>query len=156
MSLSRRCALRATAGKHSGRRCAWRSCGVGARGRQRTVVARCRYQSALSRTCPTGWTYRLNVSRRCLLRPSLRWLAMKPPNLERVRACMDLIAAGGHRAGQVIDSVRAMFEKGKQEKELLNVNQLIREVLELVRGEAQRKQVIVRSNLTDDQAFVRD
>src|SRR6516165_6140453 len=59
MSLSRRCALRATAGKHSGLRCAWRSCGVGARGRQRTVVARCRYQSALSRTCPTGWTYRL-------------------------------------------------------------------------------------------------
>jgi PAS domain S-box-containing protein len=81
---------------------------------------------------------------------SLRWLAMKPPNLERVRACIDLIAAGGHRAGQVIDSIRAMFEKGKQEKELLNVNQLIREVLELVRGEAQRKQVVVRSNLTDE------
>jgi UbiD family decarboxylase len=69
MSLSRCCALRATAGKHSGRGCAWRSCGVGARGRQRAVVARCRYQSALSRTCPTGWTRRLNVSRRCLLRP---------------------------------------------------------------------------------------
>src|SRR6516165_2883415 len=81
---------------------------------------------------------------------SVRWLSMKPPNLERVRACMDLIAAGGHRAGQVIDSIRAMFERGKQEKELLNVNQLIREVLELVRGEAQRKQVIVRSNLTDE------
>lgn len=81
---------------------------------------------------------------------SLRWLAMKPPNLERVRACMDLIAAGGHRAGQVIDSIRAMFEKGKQEKELLNVNQLIREVLELVRGEAQRRRVIVRSNLSDE------
>ena len=81
---------------------------------------------------------------------SLRWLAMKPPNLERVRACLDLIAGGGHRAGQVIDSVRAMFEKGKQEKELLNVNQLIREVLELVRGEAQRKRIIVRSNLTDE------
>ena len=81
---------------------------------------------------------------------SLRWLAMKPPNLERVRACMDLIAAGGHRAGQVIDGIRAMFEKGKQEKELLNVNQLIREVLELVRGEAQRGRVIVRSNLSDE------
>jgi PAS domain S-box-containing protein len=81
---------------------------------------------------------------------SLRWLAMKPPNLERVRACIDLIAAGGHRTSQVIDSIRAMFEKGKQEKELLNVNQLIREVLELVRGEAQRKRVIVRSNLTDE------
>jgi PAS domain S-box-containing protein len=81
---------------------------------------------------------------------SLRWLAMKPPNLERVRACIDLIAGGGHRAGQVIDGIRAIFEKGKQEKELLNVNQLIREVLELVRGEAQRKRVIVRSNLPDE------
>jgi PAS domain S-box-containing protein len=81
---------------------------------------------------------------------SLRWLAMKPPNLERVRACLDLIAGGGHRASQVIDGIRAMFEKGKQEKELLNVNQLIREVLELVRGEAQRRRVIVRSNLSDE------
>jgi signal transduction histidine kinase len=81
---------------------------------------------------------------------SLRWLAMKPPNLERVRACIDLIEGGGHRASKVIDGIRAMFEKGKQEKEFLNVNQLIREVLELVRAEAQRRRVIVRSNLRDE------
>src|SRR5260370_18856644 len=81
---------------------------------------------------------------------SLRWLAMKPPNLERIRACIDLIAGGGHRAGQVIDRIRAMFGKGKQQKDLLNVHQLIREVLELVRGEAQRKRGIVRSNLPDE------
>ena len=56
---------------------------------------------------------------------SLRWLANEPPNLEKVRACIDRIADAGHRAGRVIDGIRAMFQKGNQEKELLNVNQLI-------------------------------
>jgi PAS domain S-box-containing protein len=81
---------------------------------------------------------------------SLRWLAKEPPNLEKVRACIDRIADAGHRAGQVIDGIRAMFQKGNQEKELLNVNQLIREVLELVSGEAHEKRVIVRSDLPDE------
>jgi PAS domain S-box-containing protein len=81
---------------------------------------------------------------------SLRWLAKKPPNLQEVRACIDRIADAGHRVNQVIDGIRTMFEKGNQEKELLNVNQLIGEVLELVREEAQKKRVVVRSDLLDE------
>ena len=81
---------------------------------------------------------------------TLRWLAKEPPNLEKVRACIDRITAATHRAGQVIDGIRAMFQKGNQEKELLNVNQLIREVLELGSGQAHEKRVIVRSDLPDE------
>ncbi len=57
----------------------------------------------------------------------LRWLAKKPPNLKEVRACFDLVADNGDRANQVIDSIRAMFQKGRQEKELVDINQLVRE-----------------------------
>jgi PAS domain S-box-containing protein len=81
---------------------------------------------------------------------SLRWLAKKPANLEEVRACIDRIADAGHRMNQVIDGIRVMFQKGNQEKELLSVNQLIGEMLELVREEAQKKRVVVRSDLLDE------
>ena len=80
----------------------------------------------------------------------LRWLAKEPPNTEKVQACINRIADAGHRAGQVIDGIKAMFQKGNQEKELLNVNQLIREVLELVCGETEKKRVILRSELPEE------
>lgn len=81
---------------------------------------------------------------------SLRWLAKTPPNLEEVRECTKRISDAGHRASQVIDGIRAMFQKGGQERKLLDVNQLIREVLELVRGKAQKERVLVRSDLSDE------
>ena len=80
----------------------------------------------------------------------LRWLTKEPPNLKEVRACLDLIAANGDRANQVIDSVRAMFQKSRQEKEFFDVNQIIQETLELVRGEAQKQGIVLQSDLSDD------
>jgi PAS domain S-box-containing protein len=77
-----------------------------------------------------------------------RWLAKKPPDLKEVRACFDLIADNGDRANQVIDDIRAMFQKGRQEKEFVDINQLIRETLELVRGKAQKTRM--RSDLAED------
>ena len=79
-----------------------------------------------------------------------RWLAKEPPNLKEVRACLELIATNGDRAHHVIDGIRAMFQKGRQEKEFLDINQIIRETLELVRGEAQKKRVTLQSDLSED------
>ena len=80
----------------------------------------------------------------------LRWLTKEPPNLKEVQACLDLIAANGDRANQVIDSVRAMFQKSRQEKEFFDVNRIIQETLELVRGEATKQGIVVQSDLSDD------
>jgi PAS domain S-box-containing protein len=79
-----------------------------------------------------------------------RWLAKKPPNLKEVRACFDLITDNGDRANQVIDGIRAMFQKGRQEKEFVDINQLIGETLELVRGKAQKTRIALRSDLAED------
>jgi PAS domain S-box-containing protein len=81
---------------------------------------------------------------------ALRWLAKEPPNLKEVRACLRLIANNGDRANQVIDGVRAMFQKDRREKEFLDVNQIIRETLDLVRGEAQKKRIVLQSDLSED------
>ena len=48
-----------------------------------------------------------------------------------------------------------MFQKGNQEKTLLNVNQLIREVLELVSGEAQKKRAIAAIEISGRAVAVR-
>jgi len=80
----------------------------------------------------------------------LRWLTKKPPNLKEVRACLELIANNGDRANQVIDGVRAMFQNSQQEKEFLDVNQIIRETFELVRAEAQKKRIVLKSELSED------
>ena len=80
----------------------------------------------------------------------LRWLSREPPNLKEVQGCLELIAKNGDRAHHVIDGIRSMFQGGHQEKEFLDINQIIRETLELVRGEAQKKRVTLQSDLPED------
>jgi PAS domain S-box-containing protein len=79
----------------------------------------------------------------------LRWLGKTPPDLDEVRACLELIARNGDRANHVIDGVRAMFQKDRQEKHFLDINQVIRDTLELVRGDAQRKGIVLHSELSE-------
>jgi C4-dicarboxylate-specific signal transduction histidine kinase len=108
----------------------------------------------------SGLCYSAEMSRRILsllvlMLASLLGLLLLPPivqnqNIEEVRECTKRISDAGHRASQVIDGIRAMFQKGGQERKLLDVNQLIREVLELVRGRAQKERVLVRSDLFDE------
>jgi signal transduction histidine kinase len=78
-----------------------------------------------------------------------RWLANKSPDLEEARAALNRIVIEGHRAGQVIGSVRAMFKQAPQEKAPLDVNDLIREVLILTRSEIQCHRVAVQTELME-------
>jgi len=80
----------------------------------------------------------------------LRWLARTTPDLDKAQACLQCIARDGHRAGDVIGSIRAIFRKGDREKVPLNVNELIWEVLRLVQAELNDVQVSVRTELLDE------
>ena len=42
----------------------------------------------------------------------LRWLSNASPDLEEARAALKRIAKDGHRASEVIGSIRAMFQEG--------------------------------------------
>ncbi len=79
---------------------------------------------------------------------SLRWLGKKPPNLKEVRAALNRISDASHRAGQVIDGIRAMFKNDSREKVLLDVNQVIREVLALLHFELQNHQIVTQAELS--------
>jgi signal transduction histidine kinase len=80
----------------------------------------------------------------------LRWLDHQPPNVERTRSILMRIVNDGGRASEVIASIRAMLTKGSQARTQLDINDLIRDVLTLVRGELQLRGVSIRTELAND------
>jgi PAS domain S-box-containing protein len=80
----------------------------------------------------------------------LRWLARTEPDLDEVRQALERIVENSDRAGNIVASIRAMFRKDGQKKEPLNVNDLVRDVFALVRGELQRHRIVLRSELRED------
>jgi PAS domain S-box-containing protein len=84
----------------------------------------------------------------------LRWFTRDVPNLEEVREAAELIARDGKRASDVISRIRALVRKTGSEKEQLNINQAIEEVVHLTEDEALRKGVVLRTELAADLPFV--
>jgi signal transduction histidine kinase len=82
----------------------------------------------------------------------LRWLAIAEPDLEEARAALKRIVADGHRASEVISSIRSMFKKDGQVTAPHDVNELVREVLRLVRGEVAGHGISVRTELSGELA----
>jgi PAS domain S-box-containing protein len=78
----------------------------------------------------------------------LRWLGRPEPDLAEVRKVLDRIIADGQRAGEVISSVRSMFGQHRRDKSLLKVNDLICDVLALVHGNLESKQIAMQLALS--------
>ena len=77
----------------------------------------------------------------------LRWLTRTPPSLEEACDSFKDIAADGHRASKVIQSVRSMFSRTNQEGTAIDVNDLIRETVALMRADLEAASVVVQLGL---------
>src|SRR5215472_9969189 len=73
----------------------------------------------------------------------LRWLSNAIPNMDEVTAALKRIVSDGHRASQMIETVRAMFKKDTGEKTLLDINKVVQEVFALLRAELQKNDIAV-------------
>jgi PAS domain S-box-containing protein len=80
----------------------------------------------------------------------LRWLARDHPDVEEARAAAIRIVKDGTRAAEIIKRVRLVFKKGTSERELVDVNEVIREMIVLLRSEAERYNISVRPDLAAD------
>jgi PAS domain S-box-containing protein len=80
----------------------------------------------------------------------LRWLNRDHPDLEEARAAAMRIAKDGTRAAEIISRIRLLFKKGTSERELVDVNEIIREMIVLLRSEATRYSVSFRTELAAD------
>ena len=80
----------------------------------------------------------------------LRWLTRDLPDVEEARAAAMRIVNDGTRAAEIIKRIRLLFKKGTLERELVDVNEVIREMTVLLRSEAMRYSILVRTELSAD------
>ena len=80
----------------------------------------------------------------------LRWLAGTTPNLDEARQAVGRIIRDGNRASDVIAKIRALLRKTGTEKERLDMNDVIREVVALAQSEIRRNGVALRAQLEGD------
>jgi PAS domain S-box-containing protein len=79
-----------------------------------------------------------------------RWLNRDQPDLERASAATQRIVEDGRRAAAIIDHLRSLYKKSVPKRELVDVNEIIREMVVLLRGEANRFAVSMRTDLAAD------
>ena len=79
----------------------------------------------------------------------LRWLARDPPELERARAAAMRIEKDGSRAAEIIDRLRAFYKKGgPPRRESVDVGKVINDIRILLRNQAERHSITIRTDLT--------
>jgi PAS domain S-box-containing protein len=80
----------------------------------------------------------------------LRWLGRDKPDLDEVYATVTRIVRDSKRAGEIIGRIRSQFQRGAQPREVIDVNEINRETVALLRGETVRHNILVRTELTAD------
>jgi PAS domain S-box-containing protein len=75
----------------------------------------------------------------------LRWLARDQPDVEEAREAATRIVQDGTRAAEIVSRVRLLFKKGAGQRELIQVNEVIREMVILLRSETARYSIAVRT-----------
>jgi PAS domain S-box-containing protein len=80
----------------------------------------------------------------------LRWLTRDHPDLEEARAAAMRIIKDGTRAAEIIKRTRLLFKKSTPERELVDVNEVVREMIVLLHSEATRYSISFRTDLTAD------
>lgn len=80
----------------------------------------------------------------------LRQLGSATPNMEEVRQAIQDVVEDGNRACSIISRIRTLLMKGRPEKVELQLNGIIREVVEFVRGDLNQNKVTVRLELAAD------
>ena len=80
----------------------------------------------------------------------IRWLAADVPNLDRARAAAMRIVNDATRAAEIISRTRLLFQKGTPQWQLADVNEIIEDMIVLLRGETTRYSIPVRTELAAD------
>jgi PAS domain S-box-containing protein len=78
---------------------------------------------------------------------SLRWLQRDPPELTEVRKGTERIVEAGTLASEIINRLRSLYKNSPPQRELVDVNGIIHEMLMLLKGEATRYSIAIRMEL---------
>lgn len=82
---------------------------------------------------------------------SLRWLAREEPDLEEAREAIMRIVKDGTRAAEIINRLKSFYKKGAPPQPgLVDLNEVAREMLMLLRNEASRYLIAIRTELAPE------
>ena len=84
----------------------------------------------------------------------LRWLNRLEPNLEEAGSAFGRVVNEGHRAAQIITSIRAMFKKDSGARSPVAINELVCDVVSTSLGELKSRRVSLALQLLDDLPLV--
>jgi len=79
----------------------------------------------------------------------LRLLRADKPDVQKVEAALEAVVAAGHRANDIVESVRAMFKRDAPQKVSTDINQTIRTVLSIVGVELQKHGVVLQTEFNE-------
>ncbi len=79
----------------------------------------------------------------------LRWLTRATPDIDEARAALARVVADGRRATEVVTGIRMVFKSEGRPTTTHDVNELVREVLTLVRSDVENQRVSVSTELAE-------
>jgi len=82
----------------------------------------------------------------------LAWLEAE--NLEEVRNSVELVVDDAQRATEIITRIRALVRKAPAQKDWLDINQVMREVIGLTQSEVQRNHIALEMRPSEDVPLV--
>jgi C4-dicarboxylate-specific signal transduction histidine kinase len=75
----------------------------------------------------------------------LRFLDRDNPRVDKAKEAFERIVSDGHRAGDVIGSIRAVFKTDIRKRMTLDVNEIVQEALALSRRDLDKHHILVQS-----------
>ena len=80
----------------------------------------------------------------------IRWLKRDRPDVDEALEATMRLVKDGTRATEIIDRLRSLYKKSPPQRELVDVNEIVREMPVLLRGEANRYSIVTRLDLAPD------
>ncbi len=80
----------------------------------------------------------------------IRWLKRDQPDVDQALQATSRIIKDGSRATEIIDRLRSLYKKSPPQRELVDVDEIVCEMLVLLRGEANRYSISMRTELAPD------
>jgi C4-dicarboxylate-specific signal transduction histidine kinase len=78
-----------------------------------------------------------------------RWLAAKPPQMEKARRALERIVNDGRRAGEVIKRIRALMKRQSPRKDWLQINEAILEVIAVAQHQLRQNDILLEAQLAE-------
>jgi signal transduction histidine kinase len=82
-------------------------------------------------------------------RTCLRWLGREDPDVPEACEAALRVVKDVTRAADIISRISLLFKKGAPQRELVDVSELVRDMIVLLRGEANRYSISIRTELAE-------